>query len=86
VARSYACRAAYRSRRACARSSRAASKACSAAPNQSSAASKRALGLLHCGQGTGERILGRGEPAARVGQLPDCLVVLALIGYAAGVK
>ena len=32
---------------------------------------ERAFRLLHRGQGIGERVLGRGQPAPQVGQLPD---------------
>jgi hypothetical protein len=34
---------------------------------------KRQFGLLHRGQGIGERILGRRQPAPQVGQLLDRL-------------
>ena len=34
---------------------------------------ERAFGLLHLGQGTGEGILGCGQPAPQAGQLPDRL-------------
>jgi len=32
-----------------------------------------AFGRLHRGQGVGERVLRRGQPAVQVGQLPDSL-------------
>jgi hypothetical protein len=36
---------------------------------------ERPFGLLHRGQGLGERVLGRGQPAPQVSQLPDRLAV-----------
>jgi len=35
--------------------------------------SGRRLGALHCGLGCGQRVLSRGQLAAHVGKLPDCL-------------